>query len=658
MDISVIIVNYNVKYFLEQCLRSIEKSSKNLNVEIFVVDNNSLDGSCQMLKEKFSDIILIENKVNVGFARANNQAIALAKGKYVLVINPDTIVEELTLTKCFSFMEDRREAGCLGVKMIDGKGNFLPESKRALPTPSVAFYKISGLSTIFPKSERFGRYHLGFLNNNEINEIEVVAGAFMFIRKEALKKTGYFDGQFFMYGEDIDLSYRFIKAGYKNFYLPETTIIHYKGESTKKSSINYVVVFYNAMLLFYNKHFSHKNALLFSFIINTAIYLRAGVSIARRIYLNLINPILDIAFIYLGYYFILPYWEKHISVTYPPVYLWFIVPMYILIWMLSLYISGGFEKQTRVLNLIKGILTGTFIILIIYALLPENLRFSRALILFGTIWSLISTISVRYLLNMTDKVNFSFELFKKSKKIVLVGDKQESERVYNILRKTNIRSELIGIVAPDNKENGFDFIGDLSQIEEIVRINKADEIIFCAKSMSSQNIISNMLKFSGYDIEFKIASPESLTIIGSNSFNSVVDLYTLSFNSINKKINQHKKRIFDIILSLNLLILFPILVFFIKNPAMAIKNLFFILIGNFSFVGYHPSKHKDVELPEIKKGILTPVDALDGEADENAAERINIIYAKEYKVVNDLRILFKGLFKIGRKNLVKPNGKI
>ncbi len=275
MDLSIIIVNYNVKHFLEQCLHSLLKASKNISSEVFVVDNNSVDGSAQLVREKFPQIQFIENKENVGFSKANNQAILLSKGKYVLLLNPDTIVEEDTFSKVISFMENHPDAGGLGVKMIDGKGTFLPESKRGLPTPWVAFYKMFGISKLFPNSKKFGKYHLSYLNENEIHEVDVLAGAFMLLRKETIDKVGLLDESFFMYGEDIDLSYRITLGGYKNYYYPETTIIHYKGESTKKGSLNYVKVFYNAMIIFARKHFSGGKANVFSILIHLAIYFRA-----------------------------------------------------------------------------------------------------------------------------------------------------------------------------------------------------------------------------------------------------------------------------------------------------------------------------------------------------------------------------------------------
>jgi GT2 family glycosyltransferase len=283
MDISIVIVNYNVKHFLEQCLHSVFKSVKAINSEVFVVDNNSVDGSCQMVREKFPQVKLIENKFNAGFSKANNQAIKQAIGRYILLLNPDTFVQEDTLKKCIDFCDAKTDIGGLGVKMIDGKGEFLPESKRALPTPLVAFYKIFGLSALFPKSKTFGKYHLGYLDKDKNHEVEVLAGAFMMLRKSVLDTIGLLDETFFMYGEDIDLSYRIIKAGFKNFYFSDTAIIHYKGESTKKGSINYVMVFYKAMIIFAQKHFTKKRANLYSILIHFAIYFRAALGIIRRV---------------------------------------------------------------------------------------------------------------------------------------------------------------------------------------------------------------------------------------------------------------------------------------------------------------------------------------------------------------------------------------
>ena len=273
--LSVVIVNYNVKFYLEQCLESVRRASEGLQVEVFVVDNLSTDGSVEYLHERFPEVTFIENKENVGFARANNQAIRQSKGKYVLLLNPDTIVGEDTLKQCVEFMDAHREAGTVGTYMLHVDGTFAPESRRGLPTPFVAFCKMTGLTALFPKSRLFGRYYMRYLDENEMNEIEVISGAYMMLRREALDKVGLLDEDFFMYGEDIDLSYRVLKGGYKNYFLP-VRMLHYKGESTVKNSYRYVYTFYEAMRLFFRKHYSHYSWAI-SVPINLAIWAQSFV---------------------------------------------------------------------------------------------------------------------------------------------------------------------------------------------------------------------------------------------------------------------------------------------------------------------------------------------------------------------------------------------
>ncbi|MBR6648063.1 MAG: glycosyltransferase family 2 protein, partial [Bacteroidaceae bacterium] len=255
MKLSIVIVSYNVKYFIEQCLRSVERATHHLGTEVFVVDNASTDGSCEYLTPLFPNVNFIWNKDNRGFARANNQAIKLSTGKYVLLLNPDTIVAENTLAQFVQFMDNHPDAGGAGAYMLRTDGTFALESRRGLPTPFVAFCKMSGLAGLFPKSRIWGRYYMRYLDEQQINKIEIISGAFMFLRRETLEKSGLLDEDFFMYGEDIDLSYRIMKAGYNNYFLP-SRILHYKGESTVKSSYRYVYTFYQAMQLFFNKHYS------------------------------------------------------------------------------------------------------------------------------------------------------------------------------------------------------------------------------------------------------------------------------------------------------------------------------------------------------------------------------------------------------------------
>lgn len=280
-DVSVVIVNYRVKYFLEQTILSTQEALNGLKGEIIVIDNDSGDDSIEYLKSKFKDVIFIENAANVGFARANNMGFDIASGKYTLILNPDTIIGEKTIHDCIGWYKSHPDCGGIGVMMIDGNGNFLPESKRAFPTPWVSFCKIFGLSSIFPYSKYFAKYHLRYLDKSKPHQIDILAGAFIFIKTDILKRCNGFDTDFFMYGEDIDLSYRITELGYRNYYIP-TPIIHYKGESTKKNSMKYVRVFYEAMLIFFKKHYPHYGK-VYSLLIKFAIVLRALIAASKRL---------------------------------------------------------------------------------------------------------------------------------------------------------------------------------------------------------------------------------------------------------------------------------------------------------------------------------------------------------------------------------------
>ena len=275
-QLSIVIVNYNVKYFLEQCLYSVRAATRGMEVDIYVVDNQSTDGSIEYLRPLFPDVNFIENQENAGFAKANNRAFRICKGEYVLMLNPDTVIGEESLRSLCYFMDEHPEAGALGLKMLNGNGIFLAESKRSFPTPWVSFCKLFGLSKLFPESPKYASYALPYLSPDEQHEVDVLCGAFMLMRHDALNKIGLLDESFFMYGEDIDLSYRFIQAGYKNYYMPER-MLHYKGESTQKVSYRFLKRFYGAMLIFYKKHYPEASPLLYA-AIKTAVLLRAALA--------------------------------------------------------------------------------------------------------------------------------------------------------------------------------------------------------------------------------------------------------------------------------------------------------------------------------------------------------------------------------------------
>lgn len=646
MDLTLVIVNYNVRYFLEQCLRSVQKAMGNLQVEVYVVDNNSVDGSVEMVKQEFPWVKLIANQENLGFSKANNQAMRLATGRYVLLLNPDTVLQEDSLVKPVSFMDSHPQAGALGVKMIDGQGNFLRESKRGLPTPLVAFYKISGLSSLFPTSERFARYHLGHLPENQINEVDILAGAYMLMRKEALDKVGLLDEDYFMYGEDVDLSYRIQKGGYKNYYFPETSILHYKGESTKKGSLNYVYVFYNAMAIFAGKHFSSGNAAMYNFLIKLAIWFRASLAVVKRFANSAALPLLDAVTLFGGMVFLKTYWERnHRFINggeYPWEYTFVVIPVFIAFWLIGTLFSGGYDKPLRSGSVFKGIAGSTLAILAIYALLPESLRSSRALILLGATWAFGSMTLLRYLLvKLKPKLGASNQL---AKRLGIVGRTEEAERVENLLGKAG-NFGFIGYINPSEEvQKHAKNLGSLQQLDEIIQIYQLDEIIFCAGNLSATEILDQLPKL-GKQVDLKIAPPESSFVIGSHNVNSQGELYTVSLDALSSPAARRSKRTFDVVSSLVIALFSPILWPLQKTGNHFWSNLAQVFLGKAHWVGLAPvGKEPKKFLPAV----ITPSDRWEN-LDTETQERLNMLYAKSFRWEDDLGLLVHNWRKLGKK---------
>lgn len=634
--VSIVIVNYNVEYFLEQCLNSVEKALKNVNGEVLIVDNNSIDNSVAMVRDKFPQFTLIENKKNVGFSIANNQAMKIAKGEYILLLNPDTVVEEDGFEKVIHFMDEHPDAGCLGVKMVDGKGRFLPESKRGLPTPMVAFWKLFGFSNLFPKSKIFAKYHLGYLDKDSTHKVQILCGAYMFMRAEALDKVGLLDEAFFMYGEDIDLSYRIEKGGYNNYYYPETSIIHYKGESTKKSSVNYVIVFYKAMVIFAQKHFSQKNAKFFSFLIHLAIYLRAGAAILSRFLKKVIPPLLDGCIIALGMIGLTRHWANS-GVNFPDATYYFSIPLYAAIWLTAMYFHGTYDRPFEWKKPFKGVGVGTLIILVLYALMPKDFQFSRLYIFVSAAWTLVYLGLTRSFLHLFFNKLFSFKN-QQNANFAIVGSKSEAERIEIILKQTvpDIK-KLHWISSNDDRQEGS--VGTLSQLDQVAYIKKLDEIIFSAKDTRAADIIEWMKKLEGTQVDFKIAQPDTLFLIGSNSIDTAGDLYLMHVNKIEQPTKRRTKRVFDMALSGIALLMSPILVFGFKNKLRFVQNMWNIFIGKLSVVGYYESKEvHNRMLPKLKLGVLKPTDVRQGKQ-KIYNEKLNLIYARDYSISKDIVIL-------------------
>ncbi len=521
MKLSIIIVNYNVRYFLEQCLHSVFKAIKNIDAEVFVVDNDSYDNSMEMVKNLFPEVIRIENKKNVGFSKANNQAISITKGEYVLLLNPDTVVEEDAFEKCINFMDKNPNAGGLGVKMVDGNGVFLPESKRGLPTPSVSFYKIFGLSSIFPKSKKFAKYHLGYLNDDEINEIEILSGAYMWMRKSVLDKIGYLDESFFMYGEDIDLSYRIIKAGYKNYYFPETKIIHYKGESTKKGSINYVFVFYNAMIIFSKKHFA-SNAKAFSFFINIAIYLRALLAIIVRFIKTIRLPLFDVAIISLVLMILnelKPFFGFPNQIAFSNNYGLLNVLAVIGSFLIGIALTKGYASTVKLNQTFLGVVIGAVILFCTNAFFPHGYSFSNKFLI-----SIIAGITfliplIRLVLNYFNQL----KVRKNNKKVFAIsGYESFINEAASKIQLKNPNAEILNIKPDNNYQTGDAeiYIAKSYQLPDINEIYNVSEVVFSSEDNSYKEIIDKMVKTKNKFIDFKIFHPKRF-VIGSQSIEKI-----------------------------------------------------------------------------------------------------------------------------------------
>lgn len=650
-DLAVIIVNYNVKHFLEQCLLSVKAAMQGLDCEVWVVDNNSVDGSQQMVREKFPWVHHIDNKDNVGFSRANNQAIEQSNARYVLLLNPDTVVEETTFTKCIEFMDAHPDAGGLGVKMIDGNGKFLPESKRALPTPWVAFYKIFGLATLFPKSKKFGKYHLTYLSKEENHSIEVLSGAFMLMRQEALDKVGLLDETFFMYGEDIDLSYRIILGGYKNYYFSETKIIHYKGESTKKATFNYVRTFYNAMIIFAKKHFGKNQQRLYVGLINFAVYFRAFLAILSRIVNLLAFPALEAGMVYGAIIGVKEYWEyihklQKDGIPYPEEFNYIAAPVYTLLFISFLALAGGYRKPYKFRPLQLAALSGFITIATVSYLFPE-INFSRMIVGLSSVAMVIITLLNRNIINLV-RTGSLFFADEPTRTVVIVGDEEEAARIERLIRSEldyPVAIEGLVLTHPTTQETEH-VLGSFDQLGEILSIYKIEEVIFANKSLSSEQIMDSMSRLDNPHISYKIVPPEADYLVGPQVIHDSLHNRAENFR-LEKKEIRFKKRVFDAGISLVLMLAFPATFWLYRKPGKAIANLWNVLTGQYHLVGY--IRQNPPGLPKIKAGVLNMLDRVKkpSSGSDTHSTGLDRQYARTYSLELDLEILLKGLRNLG-----------
>ena len=626
MTLSVIIVNYNVKYFLKQCLASVFGSKKELadgttlSLDVWVVDNDSVDGSIEMVRRDFPQVHVIENHENVGFARANNMALTKSTGDYLLLLNPDTVVENDTFVRCVDFMMQNADCGGLTVKMVDGKGNFLRESKRGFPSPAASFYKIAGLTRLFPHSKRFAAYYMGHLGEDDVNEIEILPGAFLMLRREVYDKIGGLDETYFMYGEDIDYSWSIKLAGWKNYYLPTTRIIHYKGESTRKGSMNYVYTFYNAMAIFVRKYFSGKDARLFNLLLQVAIWLRATLAWMQRIAQRVAVPLADFLLAYGGFVLIKALWENVKwggAEYYPAEYTLLVIPLYILILMCSSWLGGGYDKPVRIGRIVSGMGTGLLLLLAFYSLLDESQRYSRMLLVLGSVWTLLATLTVRVLLSINNAKGYALRAHTRGVTLA-VGSPTETARLKELYASMGMSTDNVTITDDT----------DARHLQDLIRIEHADEVVFCGCDI--RHVIELMAYLRTTGVEYKIAPSESAYIIGSESVLSPDDLYIADLNTITTDTSRRRKRLFDIGTSLLLLLLSPLLFWFQKRKGSYFGHCLSVLVGSITWVGY--TNHR---------GVFSPADMLRADATEQLRERLTLRYMRHYSTATDFTILMR-----------------
>ena len=638
---SVIVVNYNVRYFLEQSLHSVQKACFNIDSEIIVVDNNSTDGSRDFLIPLFPNVNFIWNETNVGFAKANNQAAAVAKGDFILFLNPDTLLPEDCIEKCLHFFEKHKDAGAIGIKMIDGTGKFLKESKRAFPSPLTSLFKLSGLTRLFPRSKIFGRYHLGHLSENKNQVVDVLAGAFMMVPKTVLEEIGTFDERFFMYGEDVDLSYRIQQAGYKNYYFSESTIIHFKGESTKRGSLNYVRLFYRAMSLFVKKHYSGSKAGIFIFLIQMAIVVRAGFSALGNLLKKIGLPVLDAVLILTSFWIIKFLWSTYIrqEINYSPNVLFIGFPVFTAIFLLAAFYSGLYDKGYRQQQLIRSTLIAVLILLSVYALLPESIRFSRGILVLGIGLSFILMKIMRQLFIKWRYLETRNEMGERRQTIVVAGE-EDFKAITVLMEEAGMPERVLGRV--ENMPTGSSSaLGHISQLPELIKKYPVKEIIFCENGLSYKQII-NSITNTKTAVRNKFHASGSSSIVGSDSRYFTGDFVAAAkIYNIDKPINRRNKRLLDVVVSIACIVGFPGLLFMQKKPASFYRNVFAVLAGRKTWVGYATAKNN---LPAIKRSVIssTALPAKLNELPDESLLKSDEWYAAGYSALTDLKKISRG----------------
>ena len=622
-----------------------------LDGEVIVVDNASKDGSRSYLEPLFPDVHFIWNTENAGFARANNQALQLAKGDFILYLNPDTIVPEDCFLKCLDFFQQYPDAGALGVRMLDGNGSFLPESKRSFPSPVISFYKLSGLTRLFPRSKIFGKYHLGYLDEHANHEVNVLAGAFMFMRKDVALQTEGFDEQFFMYGEDIDLSYRIQKTihpstgePYRNYYLSETSILHFKGESTKKGSLNYVRMFYLAMSKFVEKHYSSSRAGMFHLLIRTAIWGRALMSLIKQFIQKTGIAIIDSLLIWVMFWLSMALWNYLVKkdTVYDPLLVFPSFAGFSLLFIMISYYTGLYQKKFSFRDLWKSGLSMLIILLAIYSLLPESVRFSRGIVTLGSVMSLTGLFIWRKILLGLEILEPSSR--EKEQYTIVVGSVREAGIINDLIVHAGQASPVKGVVSPVEEPNT---IGNIRDLLPIVQATPVQELIFCESDRLHFKDIIEYYQQMPKQIKLRIHATGSQSIIGSDSKFYSGEAIGGNHYQLSMPVNRRLKRLLDVVSAIILLLLFPFHFIFNPKPVGLLRHIWLVLINQRTWIGYGGIAGAD--LPPLKKSILSPAGLphSKNQLPVEAQNKANEWYAQQYEWLTDLLIIRKHYKNLG-----------
>ncbi len=645
MTVSVIIVSYNVRHFLDVCLHSVFRAAEGLAVEVIVVDNASADDSVPWVESHFPQVKLIANQGNTGFSKANNQGVEMAQGKHILFLNPDTVMPEDFFQKTVAYMDAHPEAGALGPRLIDGKGQFAPDAKKGFPGFGVAFFKTIGLNKIFPKSRLFNGYYAPHIGEYETAAVDVLSGCCMLVRRSVIDAVGgAFDERFFMYCEDVDLNYRIVKGGWQNVYFPEVNLIHYKGESTRKATLTYIRIFNEALALFVRKHYTKGAARLFIFLLHLGIALRAVLGVVKAAFKVLKLPLIDAGILLLTLLAVQYFWVNSVRGIEPVAWklLALTYPVYLLTWIASLYLNGAYDPTYRPLRVVRGMLAGTVVALAFYGLLPPQMRYSRAVIVFGGISGTVALLGVHSILQrlgVTGQIPYDAAAHE----AVIMGNEESAAEAQNALSRVPGAPQVMGRVG-----EGMSALSGAENLAPLVKAAGVGEVIFCAAAVSYKEMFRAM-EVCGPHCDYKIHLPGREGFVGSNSSNTAGDLYTADLRyKLSDPSYRRQKRTFDVLSAAVLLLLFPLSFWAFRAPGRWLKMLWNVLDGAQTWIGYGGSGE---DLPRLRKGVLPTWRVVaDYQPTAAAAAVLDRQYALGYVPGRDLALLLKNLPAL-RKNI-------